>query len=319
MTGPQLLSQLPEELEDSLATLEQSISDIKSLWDATATLLDTQPHQATSSRHGTITLTLSGQVGEVSTLLDFAMGHESKIVALRSAFRVALGDLGLITVDKELLNDESIPSFSKPLDDHSGGRLRDLTSVLQVGEVLSGLPTWRIHNSTKTSNLINSVVTSTWLSLLEELLLSLRYILQHLVESNTTPTFYPDNERMTHLQQVFEQYIECQTRPRLEGLIAIRRSATGILKKLHQSASDAIRSLHGRPEPPIEATAWSSTDEEHGHLATADFDTGTHEQAAATAHVKPRLSSPIQSFTICITEDSDDQPLCQKSLDDHLA
>lgn len=292
---------------------------MESLWDSTASLVDRQTHHAASSRGLSTTLTLSDQFGQVSALVDLAVGPDSSISCLKSASRAALEGLSVITTPKDGLKDKPFRKSQTDICNHSAESMKRFETLIRVGEVLSGLPRWRIHTNAGLSGFLDPVVTATWLLLLEELLVSLRYILRHPVKTATT-ALLPNPDQLAQLQGAIKQYSECQTRSRLERLIATRRSTSSALKRIHQSVSDAIRSLCGHQEQSIDPPARSALGQDHARATTTDFEDGKPEQESPqTTIVEASGVSLLPIFTICMTEDATDQSLCRKSLDDYMA
>lgn len=299
---------MSEDLKDISSALEQSMSDTKALWETTATLVDARSHNQISSRGVTTTLTLNRQCGHVSALLDSAVGHNPSVTHLRSAFRIALEKLGLTMVDKGCQQEYAMDTVG----DRNCGLSQYIAEAIQVCESLRRLPEWHIQFVHETSSLVDLVVKSTWISLLEALLGSLRQILQHLLELGCSSAFCAIRDQLTKLQEAFDGYSGCQTRSQIERLVASRRSTMVSLKKLHKSAAHAIQSLGGYSKQLIETTTKSAHDEQNAHQGTEGF---------PTPDLEPSITSrglSFRSFTIRITKDGHDQPLDQSSLDGFL-
>lgn len=299
--GPNVVSLVSEDLEEALVTLEQGLADMETLWDTIAAPFDTQPHGDTSNGI-TITLTLSNEDRHVSALLDLAASRDPSISHLRSTTRTSLGKLGVSTIDESYQKNESM--------DHVGLRTCGSSKYLALGirlcRLLQCLPHWRLQVCPEASRVTDLVVKVIWMTLLDELLGSLRQATQHVLESACFSEFCTSKDQLTRLQEHFEGYSQCATRPRLERLIASRRSTSGYLRNIHQSMSNAISSLCDNSNHLNKTTIIEATHKENVQAMTVVDKGGP----------KPRESSSI--LTICTTKDGNDQALGQRSLDDFL-
>ncbi|KUI67682.1 hypothetical protein VM1G_03591 [Cytospora mali] len=300
-----IFNEISEELDDVIKSLEGSISDTEALWETTTTVVDFQPYGDT--RRITTTLTLRNQAGPTSVLLDLSGGHGDSITHLKSTSYVALAKLDLIITNMDC-NEESKNPLQESIKNSDCGALQHSAAALRVSELLRCLPEWRIQSSPETSSLIGSVVKAIWLALLEGLLRSLQQISYHFVESSCPSRLCVSNDQLTQLRDIFEEYHESQSRSRLECLVTSRRSTSGSLKKTHQTAKNAVRSLCGfsvhRVEPKARPT------QQQMEQATAD--------PRKTLDDYESVVSPSESFTITITQDGHDLLLDEISLNDFL-
>ncbi|KUI55298.1 hypothetical protein VP1G_02712 [Cytospora mali] len=304
LNGTKLASEISEELDDVIASLERSVSDTKALWETTTTVADFQTYD--DMRITTI-LTLRNQAGPTSVLLDLSGGHGDSITHLKSTSYVALEKLGLIIANMDC-NEKSKNAFQESINNSDCGALKHSAAAFRIGQLLRCLPEWLIQSSSETSSLIGSVVKAIWLTLLEGLLRSLQQISYHFVESNCPWRLCVSNDQLTQLQDTFEEYNENQSRSQLECLVTTRRSTSGSLKRTHQTAKNAIRNLCSFSSHRVEIKARST--QQQMEQAMAD--------PRKALYVDESLVSPSDSFTISITQDGHDQLLDEISLNDFL-